>query len=110
MDLEKDTAVILGQDVSLNLTTSGHYCIPVDKSETLLVEEVNSVKLEELEPEKRKAALLKLHRQFAHTPKKRLAALLKDAGAWMEEFEEQLLEIEPKCDLAKFMLKHHQDK
>lgn len=98
LDLEKDTAVILGQDVSLNLTTSGHYCIPVDKSETLPVEEVNSVKLEELEPEKRKAALLKLHRQFAHTPKKRRAALLKDAGAWIEEFEEQLLEIEQKCD------------
>nr|XP_034319149.1 uncharacterized protein LOC109620710 [Crassostrea gigas] len=105
LDLEKDTAVILGQDVSLNLTTSGHYCIPVDKSETLLVEEVNSVKLEELEPEKGKAALLKLHRQFAHPPKERLAALLKDAGAWMEEFEKQLLEIEQKCDLCKVYAK-----
>ena len=66
LDLENDTAVIMGQDVALNFTTSGHYCIPIDKSETVPMEEVNLVKLEELEPEKLKSALLKLHRQFAH--------------------------------------------
>ena len=49
LDLENDTAVIMGQDVALNFTTSGHNCIPIDKSETVPVEEVNLVKLEELE-------------------------------------------------------------
>ena len=66
--MENDTAVIMGQDVALNFTTSGHYCIPIDKSETVPVEEVNLVKLEELEPEKLMSALLKLHQQFAHPP------------------------------------------
>ena len=31
MDLESDTATILGKTVALNLTSSGHYCIPIDK-------------------------------------------------------------------------------
>lgn len=40
MDLENDTATIMGKEVALNLTTSGHYCIPIDKSEEVLVESV----------------------------------------------------------------------
>lgn len=79
MDLENDTAIILGKEVALNLTSSGHYCIPIDKTETVSTQEVNSVKLEELNILDRKSALLKLHCQFAHPPKKRLVALLKDA-------------------------------
>ncbi|CAC5357017.1 unnamed protein product [Mytilus coruscus] len=40
MDLENDTAIIIGKEVSLNLTSSGHYCIPIDKTETLKVEDI----------------------------------------------------------------------
>ena len=39
-DLENDTAEILGEQVSLNLTSSGHYCIPIDKTAEVSVEEV----------------------------------------------------------------------
>ena len=38
LDLETDTAVIMGKEVALNLTSSGHYCIPIDKSEEVPVE------------------------------------------------------------------------
>jgi hypothetical protein len=55
-----------------------------------------NLKLDNLNPEKCKSTLLKLHRQFAHPPKKRIAALSKDAGVWKEWFEEYLLEIEQK--------------
>ena len=41
LDLDKDTADIMGQNVALNFTISGHYCIPIDKSETVPVEELN---------------------------------------------------------------------
>ncbi|CAC5390514.1 unnamed protein product [Mytilus coruscus] len=80
MDLENDTAEIFGQHISLNLTSSGHYCIPIDKTEEIPVADVCAVRLEELDSKKRYATLLKLHRQFAHPPMKRLIALLKDAG------------------------------
>ncbi|CAC5412668.1 unnamed protein product [Mytilus coruscus] len=101
IDLENDTSIIMGKEVSLNLTSSGHYCIPIDKTETLKVEEVNAVRLDELNVEKRISALLKLHRQFAHPPKKRLVALVKDAGIWKEEYNEDLSEIQSKCELYK---------
>ena len=45
MDLENDTATIMLKEVALNLTTSGHYCIPIDKSEEVTVESVYAVKL-----------------------------------------------------------------
>ncbi|CAC5372113.1 unnamed protein product [Mytilus coruscus] len=101
MDLENDTAIIMGKEVSLNLTSSGHYCIPIDKTETLKVDEVNAVRVDELSVEKRISALLKLYRQFAHPPKKRLVALLKDAGIWKEQYDEDLSEIQSNCELCK---------
>ena len=49
MDLENDTANIFGKDVALNLTNSGHYCIPIDKAEKITVAEVFSSQLEEMD-------------------------------------------------------------
>ena len=80
LDLETDTAVIMGKEEALNLTSSGHYCIPIDKSEEVPVESVSAVNLDVLNRKDRYKTLLKLHRQFAHPPMKRLIALLKDAG------------------------------
>ncbi|CAC5417516.1 unnamed protein product [Mytilus coruscus] len=101
MDLENDTAEIFGQHISLNLTSSGHYCIPIDKTEEIPVADVCAVRLEELDSKKRYATLLKLHRQFAHPPMKRLIALLKDAGVWKEEYEQEMSTIEEQCETCK---------
>lgn len=84
MDLENDTATIMGKEVALNLTTSGHYCIPIDKSEEVPVENVCAVHLDNLNNQDRIKTLLKLHRQFAHPTKNRLIALLKDADVLKE--------------------------
>ena len=35
MDLESDTAQIFDKGIALNLTTSGHYCIPIDRAEKI---------------------------------------------------------------------------
>ena len=66
MDLENDSATIFGKDIALNLTTSGHYCIPIDRTENIAVEEVFSVKLEEMGRQDKVKTLLKLHRQLLH--------------------------------------------
>ena len=60
MDLEHDRAEIFGQDVALNLTTSGHYCIPIDKTEKIPVETVCAVKLDDISEAERHKVLLKL--------------------------------------------------
>ena len=80
MDLESDTAMIFGKDVALNLTTSEHYCIQIDRAENISVAEVFSVALGEMDSKDRYKTLLKLRRQFAHPPVAKLNALLQDAG------------------------------
>ena len=45
--------------------------------------------------------LLKLHRQFAHPPVKKLKSLLQDANLWKGEYIDLLEEIDRKCDLCK---------
>ena len=94
MDLEYDRAEIFGQNVALNLTSSGHYCIPIDKNEKITVETVCSVKLDDVDEAERHKILLKLHRQFAHPSKRRLMALLKDAGVWKNDYLDILSTIE----------------
>ena len=104
MDLESDTAMIFGKDVALNLTTSGHYCIPIDRAENISVSEVFSIALGEMDSKDRYKTLLKLHRQLAHPPAAKLKALLQDAGQWKNDFQEQLEEIGKACDLENHIV------
>ena len=48
MDLENDTATIMGKGVALILTTSGHYCIPIDKTEEVSMESMCGIRLQGL--------------------------------------------------------------
>lgn len=105
MDLQNDTAIIMGIEVALNLTKPEHYCIPIHKSEEVPVESVCAAKLDTLSKQDRFKTLLKLHRQFAHPPKNRLIALLKDAGVWREDYEETLAQVNEKCELCKIYSK-----
>lgn len=105
MDLETDTARIFGKDVALNLTTSGHYCIPIDRAEKMSVEQVFAVNFEQMDCKERYKTLIKLHRQFAHPPLKKLKALLQDAGQWKEDYQEILEDIGEKCNLCKRYMK-----
>ena len=68
MDLESDTAQNFDKDIALNLTTSGQYCIPIDRARKIPVQKVFSVDLEEMASKDRYKTLFKLHRQFAHPP------------------------------------------
>lgn len=101
MDLENDTAEIFGKEIALNFTSSGHYCVPIDRTEEVEVSSVCAVKLEELSEAERIKTLLKLHRQFAHPPEKRLVILMKDAGIWREEYRQDLQDIVKNCDICK---------
>lgn len=108
LDFKNDTAAIMGKEVALNLTSSGHYCIPIDESEEVPMENVCAVKLEALSRKDRFKTLIKLHRQFAHSPMNRLIALLKDTGAWTEEYEIILAQIAENAKFVRFMPKLHQ--
>lgn len=63
------------------------------------VEEVCSVRIDDVDPKKRYSTLLKLHRQFAHPTKKRQVSLLQDI--WRDSFDKDLKKIEERCDVCK---------
>ena len=66
LNLQNDTA-IFGVKVTLNETSSGHYCIPIDKEKTT-VESICAVNIEELSSSDKFKTLVTLQRQFAHPP------------------------------------------
>ena len=99
LDLVNDSAEIFGKVVSLNHTSSGHYCVSIAKE--FDVSQVFAVKIAELEDSDRYKVLLKLHRQFAHPSMVKLISLLKDSNSWSDEFKPLLLEIYQRCELCK---------
>lgn len=103
LDIRNDSAEIFGKQVSLNVTSSGHYCVYLQKE--IPVEDVCVVNLEEISNEERQKVILKLHRQFAHPPEKRLIAFMKDAGAWKEDYRSLVSSIQSSCDLCKMYMK-----
>lgn len=96
IDIVNDTAVVFGITVKLNLTGSGHYCIPLTPDYKL--SEVFAVELEELSTKDQSKMFLKLHRQFGHPPEPKLIDLLKDAGMWNEEYRQLMKEVYDKCN------------
>ena len=101
LDLENDEAEILGSKVSLNFTSSGHYCVPVDQMEDTRVEEVYQVRLDQLDDRERYKALIKLHKQFLHPPKKRFVSLMKDADVWKQEFVCDIDKLYEECQTCR---------
>ena len=101
LDLENVSAKVFVKDVALNLTLSRHNCIPIDKAERIPVEEVFSINLENMKREDRHKVLIKLHRQFAHSPVKKLRSLLQDANLWKDDYKDLLEDIDRKCVLCK---------
>lgn len=97
LDTVTDSAEIFGQSVALNLTSSGHYCVPITREE----ESACVVNLEMLSDNERCKQITKLHRQFAHPPARKLVALMKDAGVWRDEFASDLEEIQQNCAMCK---------
>lgn len=101
LDLTTDRAEIFGEPIDLNVTSSGHYCVPIDKVVDTPVSSICVVNLSEAPAEEKRKVILKLHRQFAHPSSKKLTALMKDAGIWAAEYQSIVDDIYSCCDLCK---------
>jgi transposase InsO family protein len=101
LDLVNDTAEVFGKEIVLNMTTSGHYCLPIDKLDRLPFDNVCVVDLKHISNSDREKVLLKLHRQFAHPSEKRLIALLEDANIWDENYRGVIDKIQQNCEICK---------
>ena len=103
IDTVTDSAIILGRKVSLDRTSSGHYCVSIVEdsdgvSEALSVLAVDIAKYTKNDSKK---ALLKLHKSMGHPTRDKLVEFLKDANSWLEEYDQDLGEIYERCDVCK---------
>ena len=99
IDYESDRAMILGQNITLSFTASGHHCVNILPGRQ--VDNALIVRLNQMSRPDRYSALVKLHRQFAHPPNSKLKKLISDAGLWQDCFNEDLEKIRDKCRICK---------
>ena len=96
LDLVNDTAEILGKNVSLNCTSSGHYCVPISQEEMAYATDLSLISDKE-----RTQVLRKLHCQFGHASQDKLIGLLKDAQVWDSTYNKSLQEVIEQCEHCK---------
>ena len=105
LNFEKDTVTVFGDDIKLRCTSSGHYSLPLtthcqaldrDKSVSNILSSVNLTN--------KHAIAVKLHRQFAHPPVKRLLKLIDVSGEpWSndDELKDALRAVSESCDVCR---------
>ena len=95
INLNNDTALIFGKNVKLNVTSIGHYMLPV--FHPLSDSRVEEVLLSVDDCDSNKIAL-KLHRQFAHPPAEKLQKFLRNAGKVDAALMKSIDEVTAACD------------
>ena len=105
IDLVNSRIKLFDEWIICDQTTSGLYCISLGKTEHPLPVSDICVAFEETDQATSKKFLLKLHRQFGHTPKHRLVDLLKDAGKWKDGYMPILKDIYDSCKTCKVCAK-----
>ena len=106
-----DKVSFLNQNVDIVFTSSGHYAIPLSRTEQLLdhfdknneservLLTINELSSKSPEKKKKKIAK-KLHCQFGHSSAEKLKKLLKSANIWDQELNREIDTVERICDLC----------
>ena len=102
IDLKDDTVTAFGRKESLITTTCGHYCMSLRGSAETgiekIVEQILAIDLVNIDDKEQFKAMVKLHRQFGHTPKEKFIDFMKDANSWHKGLEKHLDRIINNCD------------
>ena len=104
LDLNKDKVTMFGEQIDVNFTSSGHYCVNIsnidghsqlgkDCEEVLLINNKMSTK-------EKRDTLVKLHKQFGHKPPEKLISLLKSAGTIDSEVPSIVKDICSNCAIC----------
>ena len=110
-DFAIDKVNFLNQNVDPTLTSSGHYAVPISRTEKLLgnmdstddSEKVFLTKnnLSSKSVDEKKKIAKKLHCQFGHSSLEKLKKLLQSANIQVKELIEEINNIEEQCDTYK---------
>ena len=108
LNLQEDTAVMFDQQIRLELTSNGHYCIDIlkdydaDKNdilETSIDTKDILVVNEQMSDKEKRTIFEKLHKQFGHASTDRIKRLLTCAGQKISSESSKVLhDVIDKCD------------
>ena len=108
IDFASDKINILGHDVQVIFSTSGHYCIPTGRlnssgmgSTEEIKEEFVCKELSEKTVSQKQRIAEKLHRQFSHAKSDKLKVLLRDAEVKDKGLEDLLDRSDDSCSICK---------
>ena len=101
LNTAEDTVSMLGEEIKLIVTSTGHYAVPINRNRNLLEQEAN-INLQCTFPNmSHEQIALKLHRQFSHQPSERLIKLLEKSHYRNEELNTKIEEISKDCYICK---------
>lgn len=101
LDMTNDKVTMFNQPVKLNYTSTGHYCIDITENKQVRNEECESLKVEEnMDEEKKKTYIMKLHKQFGHASAENLKRLMKNAGLDKTDMFQNMTEILEDCEVC----------
>ena len=104
LDIPNDEAVLFGEKLKLELTSSGHYCVSItghqnrEEIEDVMYSKANFQGMSRVEKRKN---LLKLLYQFGHANAAKLAQLLKSADTKDKQLLILLQEVVDGCDICQ---------
>ena len=104
LDIPNDEAILFGEKLKLELTSSGHYCVSImgnqnkDEVEDVMYSKTTFQGMNDAEKRKK---LLKLHYHFGHASAMKLIQLLKSADIKDEQLFIILQEVVDGCDTCQ---------
>ena len=109
--LQQDKALIFGEEITLDITSSGHYAIPINKvvkskrlqmenSEQNLIEEQVMISVLEQDEATKEKQLVHIHKQFCHPSINTMKQMLKESKILDESVNDILEKIYQKCEIC----------
>ena len=106
LDFQKDIALFREEELPLQTSSSGHYLISLNKTETQNNKGSNNealiaINMENKNEKEKKKMAIKLHQQFGHPPYERLAEMIRLAGITDENFHKMLKSHSETCETCQ---------
>lgn len=96
-----DTINMLGEQIKLIITSTGHYAVPISRNRAILEQNANINLLSTIPNMNNEQIALKLHRQFAHPPPERLIKLIEKSNYVNHELNSKIKEISNNCEICR---------
>ena len=106
IDFTNDSAQIFGFRINLEITSSGHYTIPLLKTRNFLNNNINqeeektftAVDVDKMSYQEKEKMATKLHNQFRHPSYDKLCKFLTNSGVKDGQFFDILQDFSANCD------------